>query len=249
MLLPLAPPPAMLVVFSPAVTLPCCLCPPPCFYRQRPFTPVIRSVNDRFTIEVRIPTSDANRSSATSAAPPAFPSPPKSVFLILSSPSLFPAVKHNVYSYHQFTWTLTDKQGKPVNLSSNPPSTQDDAASTTNLTTTTTQLKPTSDSSRSSTSASSSSSTIVDSSSANSNSSEARRGEAAVGKQLSSSCEWKGSIDFGVFSRCGFFDWRVVRANEEDGSWSVSGYRRRQCVRRRGEGEEGATVWNNALSL
>lgn len=30
---------------------------------------------------------------------------------------------------------------------------------------------------------------------------------------------WLGIADFGVFTRCGFYDWRICRAKESDGSW------------------------------
>lgn len=33
---------------------------------------------------------------------------------------------------------------------------------------------------------------------------------------------WIGSVKFENFSRCGFYDWRVVRISEEYGSWEVS---------------------------
>lgn len=32
---------------------------------------------------------------------------------------------------------------------------------------------------------------------------------------------WIGTVKLSNFSRCGFFDWRVVRINEEYGSWEV----------------------------
>ncbi|KFH03473.1 putative glycogen synthase, partial [Toxoplasma gondii VAND] len=32
---------------------------------------------------------------------------------------------------------------------------------------------------------------------------------------------WLGTADFGVFTRCGFYDWRICRAKESDGSWWV----------------------------
>lgn len=33
---------------------------------------------------------------------------------------------------------------------------------------------------------------------------------------------WMGSVKFRAFSRCGFYDWRVVRINDAYGSWEVS---------------------------
>eukprot|EP00921_Rhytidocystis_pertsovi_P013784 GHVQ01022382.1.p1 GENE.GHVQ01022382.1~~GHVQ01022382.1.p1 ORF type:complete len:1848 (+),score=155.63 GHVQ01022382.1:2238-7781(+) len=116
--------------------------------RHRPFAPVIRSVYDRFTIEVRIE-EDAPLYSDSNTAELARSSGPKGIFLILSCPSFNPTVKHSVYSYHRFRWTAGTVAGKPP-----------------------------------------------------------------FAKQ-----QWIGCIDFGVFTRCGFYDWRVVKANESDGSW------------------------------
>uniref|UniRef100_A0A0G4I0G9 Starch synthase n=1 Tax=Chromera velia CCMP2878 TaxID=1169474 RepID=A0A0G4I0G9_9ALVE len=42
---------------------------------------------------------------------------------------------------------------------------------------------------------------------------------------------WKGRVDLGVFQRCGFYDWRIVRADPKKGNWSAVRKTRKQQLR------------------
>ncbi|PFH35371.1 hypothetical protein BESB_062580 [Besnoitia besnoiti] len=43
----------------------------------------------------------------------------------------------------------------------------------------------------------------------------------AAGPKLVRRQRWLGTADFGLFTRCGFYDWRICKAKESDGSWWV----------------------------
>eukprot|EP00918_Siedleckia_nematoides_P032278 GHVU01069865.1.p1 GENE.GHVU01069865.1~~GHVU01069865.1.p1 ORF type:complete len:995 (-),score=230.83 GHVU01069865.1:8-2992(-) len=176
--------------------------------RKVPFLPVISHVGMPFCLEFVI---------VDTADPVTLPQGPEGVYVVLSAPSWNDSVPHEVFTYHKPVWTPLSSSGG--NRGAGGGAGADAAADTEGPV----KRSIGGGSSRLEVHTSSKSADLFRS-----------MGQRYAGPRQMSNArnpdpnslaaathKWVGKLYFGNLPRCGYFDWRVVRAEETTGTWET----------------------------
>ena len=193
----------------------------------------MRAVGERFVIEVLIEVDTSSSSSSSSSN-----SGPEDIFLVLVAPSFNRACKTGVYSYHPLHWErpiesheqhqqlqrqLQDQKEERLLLRKAASFRSSDNAPVFAAGIAAAPIPAAADADAAA--AAASSAAVPDIYLSPADGTAASRIQQQQQQQQQQQEEernttlWLGRVDFGVFTRCGFYDWRICRANEEEGTW------------------------------
>lgn len=178
---------------------------------------MVRAVGDRFLVEVllELPRGASNSNNS-----------PDDVFLILVAPSFARYSTGSVYSYHPLRWSPVSAEKKEdlQKLQAQLEQRQQNqvlirrAASFREDSSGKVFAAGVAPSPQKNSFLSASSNRRTDDSHLATETDKTSSASASL-QQTSESSLWLGQVDFGFFTRCGFYDWRICRAQEDAGTW------------------------------